>query len=63
MRMELVIRFDYGSIVPWVQRQADGVEAIAGSECTAVARAGPRHAWGTHIWGPPMIFDSISRCC
>src|SRR5262249_38714343 len=30
MRMELVIRFDYGAIVPWVQRIADGVAAIAG---------------------------------
>ena len=24
MRMELVARFDYGSIVPWVSRQEDG---------------------------------------
>ncbi|RBP02821.1 GH15 family glucan-1,4-alpha-glucosidase [Roseiarcus fermentans] len=24
MRMELVVRFDYGSIVPWVSRQEDG---------------------------------------
>jgi hypothetical protein len=24
MRFELVIRFDYGSIVPWVQRKEDG---------------------------------------
>jgi|SRR5579883_1029342 len=30
MRMELIIRFDYGSIVPWVQRAEDGIEAIAG---------------------------------
>ncbi|HEX5137883.1 MAG TPA: glycoside hydrolase family 15 protein [Planctomycetota bacterium] len=30
MRMELVIRFDYGSIVPWVRDAGDGVRAIAG---------------------------------
>jgi GH15 family glucan-1,4-alpha-glucosidase len=30
MRMELVIRFDYGSVVPWVRRTADGLTAIAG---------------------------------
>ena len=30
MRMELVMRFDYGSIVPWVQRTEDGMQAIAG---------------------------------
>ena len=30
MRLELVVRFDYGSLVPWVRRTADGVAAIAG---------------------------------
>ncbi len=32
MRMHLVIRFDYGLIVPWVQRFEDGVSAIAGPD-------------------------------
>jgi len=34
MRMELVIRFDYGQIVPWVLRRKryDGLEAIAGPD-------------------------------
>jgi GH15 family glucan-1,4-alpha-glucosidase len=32
MRMELVMRFDYGSIVPWVQRAHDGIVAIAGPD-------------------------------
>ena len=32
MRSELVIRFDYGSIVPWVQRVDDGRIAIAGPD-------------------------------
>ncbi len=32
MRMELVVRFDYGSIVPWVQRTEDGMQAIAGPD-------------------------------
>ncbi len=30
MRMELVIRFDYGSIVPWVRRIEDALVATAG---------------------------------
>jgi GH15 family glucan-1,4-alpha-glucosidase len=30
MRSELVIRFDYGSVVPWVRRTEDGIRAIAG---------------------------------
>jgi len=32
MRMELIIRFDYGSIVPWVRRSGDTLLAIAGPD-------------------------------
>lgn len=32
MRMELTIRFDYGSIVPWVRRIEGGIRAIAGPD-------------------------------
>ncbi len=32
MRMELVIRFDYGSIVPWVREAHRGISAIAGPD-------------------------------
>ncbi len=32
MRLELVIRFDYGAIVPWVQRSDGGISAIAGPD-------------------------------
>ncbi len=32
IRMELIIRFDYGSIVPWVRRRYGGLEAIAGPD-------------------------------
>src|SRR5215208_4021941 len=33
MRMELVLRFDYGSLVPWVSRMDDGtLRAIAGPD-------------------------------
>ena len=36
MRMELVMRMDYGSVVPWVQRTADGIHAVAGPEGLAL---------------------------
>jgi GH15 family glucan-1,4-alpha-glucosidase len=37
MRMELVIRFDYGSIVPWVQRMPDDSRvAIAGPDAVSL---------------------------
>ncbi len=32
MRMSLTIRFDYGSIVPWVRRRDDGLVAVAGPD-------------------------------
>ncbi|MBF6571522.1 MAG: glycoside hydrolase family 15 protein [Candidatus Binataceae bacterium] len=32
MRMELVIRFDYGEVVPWIRRTGDGVRAIGGPD-------------------------------
>jgi hypothetical protein len=32
MRMHLVIRFDYGSIVPWVRHIPRGIQAIAGPD-------------------------------
>jgi len=32
MRMELVLRFDYGSRVPWVTSEEDCLSAIAGAE-------------------------------
>ncbi|MBA3543758.1 MAG: glycoside hydrolase family 15 protein [Chthoniobacterales bacterium] len=32
IRMELTIRFDYGSIVPWVRKGHGGLEAIAGPD-------------------------------
>ena len=38
MRMELVIRFDYGSIVPWVRHIEGGIRAVAGPD-TVYCRA------------------------
>ncbi len=32
MRMELSIRFDYGSVVPWVRHAGDGIRATAGPD-------------------------------
>ena len=32
MQMELIIRFDYGLIIPWVRKAHDGLEAIAGPD-------------------------------
>jgi GH15 family glucan-1,4-alpha-glucosidase len=39
MRMQLVIRFDYGTIVPWVRHTEEGIRALAGPN-TLLLRAG-----------------------
>src|SRR5690349_8756915 len=36
MRMQLTIRFDYGSVVPWVQRHPDGLHFIAGPDAVCL---------------------------
>ena len=44
MHMELVVRFDYGSIVPWVNRTDDGLRAVAGPD--AILLRTPVHTHG-----------------
>ena len=36
MRMVLVIRMDYGSVVPWVRRSARGIRAVAGPDALSL---------------------------
>jgi GH15 family glucan-1,4-alpha-glucosidase len=36
MHVEVILRFDYGSLVPWVERLEDGISAIAGPERVAL---------------------------
>ncbi len=46
MRMELVIRFDYGSIIPWVQQIDGGISAIAGPDRLLLITPVPLHGEG-----------------
>src|SRR5262245_55086912 len=39
--MELVMRFDYGSVVPWVQRTPGGLSAIAGPDRLVLRTTAP----------------------
>jgi len=43
MRMELVIRFDYGSVVPWVRRCDGGITAVAGPDALLLRSPVPVH--------------------
>lgn len=43
VRMELVLRFDYGRTVPWVTRIEDGIRAVAGPNLTVLHSNVPVH--------------------
>ena len=43
MNIELVIRFDYGSVVPWVRRTEHGISAIAGPDKLSLRTEVPLH--------------------
>jgi len=43
MRMELVIRMDYGSVVPWVRRSPRGIRAVAGPNALLLTTDVPLH--------------------
>lgn len=46
MRMELVIRMDYGSVVPWVRRSARGIHAVAGPDALMLTTDVPLRGQG-----------------
>ncbi|HKU37045.1 MAG TPA: glycoside hydrolase family 15 protein, partial [Polyangiales bacterium] len=48
MHMDLVIRFEYGSIVPWVTRRAAGICATAGPDALYVYSEIPLHGENMH---------------
>ena len=43
MRIDLVIRFDYGRVVPWVRRQGDTLTAIGGPDAVCLRGDVPLH--------------------
>jgi GH15 family glucan-1,4-alpha-glucosidase len=64
MKMELVIRFDYGSVVPWVRRTERGISAIAGPDMLSLSTDAPLRGEGlktlsefTVDEGQKMAFD------
>ncbi len=48
MRSELTLRFDYGSIVPWVRRTETGIEAIAGPDSVYLDSSVEQHGENLH---------------
>ena len=54
MHMELVVRFDYGSIVPWVGRSDGGLRAVAGPDAVML-----RTPVSTHGAGKTTVADFV----
>ncbi len=48
MQMELIIRFDYGHIVPWVRKRHGGIEAVAGPDALILRTPIPTHGENLH---------------
>ena len=66
MRTELVLRFDYGAITPWVSRMADGaLRAIAGPDMTLLRSTVPVHGEDLRTVGEFVVElgDTASFVC
>ncbi|MGD9511062.1 MAG: glycoside hydrolase family 15 protein [Geminicoccaceae bacterium] len=62
MRIELALRFDYGSAVPWVVRADNGaLRAVAGPDMVELATAVPLHGEGMRTVGRFEIAPDESR--
>ncbi|HSF05487.1 MAG TPA: glycoside hydrolase family 15 protein [Methylomirabilota bacterium] len=51
MRTELTIRFDYGSLIPWVRRTEDGLTAVGGANLIRVRTPVPLRGENFHTVG------------
>jgi GH15 family glucan-1,4-alpha-glucosidase len=58
MRVELVIRFDYGSLVPWVTRSPDGtLRAVGGADMVALRTPAPLHGENLKTVGEVIVSE------
>lgn len=60
MRTELVVRFDYGSIVPWVRKARSGLVAVAGPDSLHVASDVPLRGEGLTTVGEFEVAEGQS---
>jgi GH15 family glucan-1,4-alpha-glucosidase len=51
MRTELVLRFDYGRLVPWVRRVGGDLCAVSGPDAVCLRASVPVHGEGLHTRG------------
>ena len=58
MRMELIARFDYGSITPWLRSEPGGIQAVGGPETLRLQTAAPLRVEG---WTTVADFEISER--
>jgi GH15 family glucan-1,4-alpha-glucosidase len=62
MRTELTLRFDYGSIVPWVRRTETGIQAIAGPDSVYIDTPVDLHGENLHTVGEFTVSEGEREC-
>ncbi len=62
MRCELTIRFDYGSIVPWVHATPTGLKAIAGPDTLYLDTSVKLHGENLHTVGDFTVSAGEKQC-
>jgi GH15 family glucan-1,4-alpha-glucosidase len=62
MRTQLTLRFDYGSIVPWVRRSPTGIQAIAGPDSVYIDTAVELHGENMHTVGEFTVSAGQQQC-
>jgi GH15 family glucan-1,4-alpha-glucosidase len=62
MRTDLTIRFDYGSIVPWVRRTSTGLQAIAGPDAVYIDTPVKMHGENLHTVGEFTVSADQQQC-
>lgn len=62
MRMDLVLRFDYGRTIPWVERVDHHMRAIAGPELVVLRTEAPLHGEGMSTVSDFTVREGESIC-
>jgi GH15 family glucan-1,4-alpha-glucosidase len=62
MRMKLTIRFDYGSIVPWVRSTPTGIQAIAGPDAVYFDTPVELRGENLHTVGDFTVAEGEQQC-
>ena len=65
MQMELVLRFDYGRVVPWVRHSKHGISAVAGPDSAYLTTHVPLEGRDKRTYSEFTVRagDRVPSCC